>query len=521
MKSLDDVEVEALMYKFYNEGFNPLYPFYYENDNERILEFIEKKRQRMKPSLQVTYRSSTADSSTDIEQDDDLIGDDYFASLLNFDREIVVSGKLHKYTYEGVFRVDLEKKADLDTYIIENNITELYRPDPTTIERGLVEITPTIERYAPEYLASSCGTPSETLIAEAPQEPGFYDEIENNSCDYGSGNSGSGSSGSSTPNTDHSKTLNNYISKLTPCDNQSGGIFGWNPFGTSRKCFENHSSNYRTKTKYWNEDVLFYASVGVKVKHQKKNIWWAAKNTEEVALVINQAIFTTEPSYQIPNYASFPTFSSANNRVLFFEGRFYPDIESYFAVQGWTPPEKQKPTTPFQDDIIIQEYIDLPILRNANDIEIEAKEINKLFWEKGVYSGAKNLMNQLRGEDPKRITYIVNTPQKAYIQYVDLSHRVLNTKKIVDRFDYDWGGSIKFTIKVNNGSQSFFDSWVDTPIANDNSWGNSPNLWNPVTSSVSAEFAELTEFETISMDFVGVTRRNDTWKGSRIVYSKN
>ena len=520
LKSLEDENVETLMYEFYNEGFTPSYPFYNEDDDTRILEFVAKKKKRMTSSRKISYRKSNDDEV--LEQDDDLIGDDYFAALLNFDREIVVDGKLHKYTNQGVFRVDLDKKADLDTYISANNINELNTPDPSTIERGLVQVTPTLERYAPYYLIDPCGNETVAIgLAPEEQSGGFYNELimYPDECDYGSSG---GSGGTPAPAPDHTASLNNYIKDLTPCDSQSGGVFGWNPFGTSRKCFENHSSDYRTKTKYWNEGYLFYASIGVKVKHQKKNWWWGAKTTDEVAIVINQAIFSAEAPYQIPSYASFPTLSSRENRLLFFEGRFYPDVESYYVLQGWVPPHQLKPSTPFSDDIIIQEYIDLPILRDLDDIEIEAREINKLFWEKGVYNGAKNLMNQLKGEDPKKITYIVTTPQKSYIQYVDLTNRKLNTKKIVDLFDESWGGQIGFTFKLRDtgGPTSILETYNE----DNGEWTytyDEPNIWNTTTSSVKVKFDGLTDYETISMDFVGLTRRGNGWKGSRIVYTKD
>jgi hypothetical protein len=535
VKSLEDIDVEILMYRFYDKGFVPLYPFYQEDDVTKILEFVAKKKKRLGlTSEQVLYRTTNDEVDDDgevLEQDDDLIGDDYFAALLNFDREIVVDGKLHKYTNEGVFRVDLDKKTDLDTYIIENNITELSTPDPTTLERGLVNVTPTVERYAPQSLSDQCG--NETVgIASVPEEQsgGFYNELVlyNDECDNlgggsssgGSSSGGSSSGGSSSSPTDHTASMTNYIKDLTPCNTQSGGIFGWNPFGTSRKCFENFSSRYRTKTKYWNESYLIYASIGVKVKHQKKNLWWGAKTTNEAAIVVNQAVFSAEAPFQIPSYASFPIFSSRENRLLFFDGKFYPDVESYYVIQGWTPPHKLKPDTPFSDDIIIQEHIDLPILRNIDDIEIEARELNKLFWEKGVYSGAKNLMNQLRGEDPRRITYLVTTPQKSYIHYVDLTNRKLNTKKIIDKFDESWGGSIGFTFKLGTGGEP---SIMETYNEDNGEWVytyDTPNVWNTGSSSVRVKFDGLTEYETISMDFVGLTRKGDTWKGDRIVYER-
>lgn len=499
LKSLEDEEVETIMYSFYNDGFEPLYPFYKESDEVRIKNFVDKKVKRTRPSGAL-YRTTTEDDDPDayVEPDDDLISDDYFAGLLNFDREIVVDGKLHKYTNEGVFRVELSLKADLDTYIADNNITELNYPDPDTIEKGLVQVTPTVERYTRLQYYDPCNYFT---------EPGLGDDVLND-CYGGGGYSGGGSSGSGTTSTpDHTETMKNYMKNLEPCDTQNGGIFGWNPFGTSKKCFSYHNSDHRVKTKYWNEDLLFYASIGVKVKHQKKGWWWYAKTTDEVALVINQAIFAVTYPNQIPNYNALPTFSSNNQRLYYYNGKFYDNFSASYAVAtGWTPTnDNLVPKTPFSEDIIVQEYIDLPILRNIDDIEIEAKEINKLFWEQGVWNGIKTLMNRFNDE-PRKMTYIVTTPQKVYVNYVDLTQRQLNTKKILNTLDYDWGGeiSIKWGIDGNG-------NWT----SNINDWS------NPLTYLEAFDFTELTDFETLSMDFVGMTRRGSGWKGSRIVYQKN
>lgn len=521
IKTLSDEAIESLMYKFYEQGFEPLYPFYNENDEIRIAEFVVKKQKR-NDSRNVQYKVATEsdDDLSDIEIDDDLIGDDNFAGVLNFEREVVVNGKLHKYTHEGVFRVDLDKKNQLYTYIVQNNINELNIPDPNMLTRGLIQLTPTIERFAPEYVSGGCGNeqyqPNELIM--------HYNDFVEGGC--GGSGGGYGGGGSSSPPTDHTASLKNYLKDLMPCDYQNGGVFGWNPFGTSKKCFSYHSNEHRVKTKYWNENLLVYNSIGVKVKHQRKHsalfaTWWAAKTTDEVAVVINQAIFTTTAPDQIPNYSGFPTASSAQNRLFFYGGKYYASPQSAISVlQGWSPPSGIVPTTPFQDDIIVQEYIDLPILRNINDIEIEAKEINKLFWEKGVWEGAKSIFQGLTGEQPVRVTYLVTTPQKVYIHYVDLTHRKLNDKKIVKTLDYDWGGQVKFTLKFgsNGDPTANLSEWIDENWCCYNPAG---NVWDNVSSSVSFKKTGLTEFETISMDFVGLTRHGNTWKGSRILYQKD
>ncbi|MFK8101552.1 MAG: hypothetical protein AB8G15_03475 [Saprospiraceae bacterium] len=513
LKSLEDEAATNLMYEFYGNGFQPLYPFYRENDEQNILAFVAKKTKRNEAGQALLRNTPTLeidDDPSEIEPDDDLIGDDYFAALLNFDREIVVSGKLHKYTHEGVFRVDLAKKSDLDAYVVQHNITELNQPDPSTITRGLVQLTPTVERFAPDYISGGCG-PQTYLDNSFMQADDTYDAFYNDFMEGGCGSTGGGGSGgssggsSSTP--DHTNSMKNYMKNLAACDTQNGGIFGWNPFGTSKKCFSYHSSKYRVKTKYWNENLLFYSSIGVKVKHQKKRWWWGTKTTDEVALVINQAMFAITYPNQIPNYNALPTYSSNNSRMYYYDGKFYDNFAaSYLVATGWTPTnDALVPKTPFTEDIIIQEYIDLPILRNIDDIEIEAKEINKMFWEEGVWNGAKSLMNRF-GQEPVRVTYIVTTPQKVYVNYVDLTQRRLNTKKIVNTLDYDWGGEIKFTWSINSAG-----NWT----SNINDWG------NPLSYAEAFDFTDLTDFDILSMDFVGMTRRGNAWKGSRIVYQKN
>lgn len=496
MKSLEDENIEDIMYEFYDDGFKPLYPFYHENDDALILEFVQKKTKRMVARNSSMLKTDDNDPDAYIEPDDYLIGDDYFAGLLNFDREIVIGGKLHKYTNNGVFRVNLDKKTNLDAYILANNITELNPPNPDTIERGLVQVTPDIDRYAKLLYQDPCDT--------VPYDPGFGDDILSEKCFSGGG--GSAPSNNNSFAAYHTENMKNYMKDLMPCDSQSGGVFGWNPFGTSRNCFSNHSDDYRTKTKYWNEDLLVYTSIGVKIKHQKKGLWWYAKTTDEIALVINQAMFAITDPNQIANYGALPTSSSNNQRLYYYNNKFYDNFAASYAIYtGWTPTSDELvPKTPFQDDIIVQEYIDLPILRNLDDIEVEASEINKLFWDKGVWTGVKTLMNRFN-ETPKKVTYIVTTPQKVYVNHIDLEDRRLNEKKIVNVLDYDWGGEISLKWGVDSNGN----------------WSSNTLNWNkPLSYYKAFDFTDLTDFETLSMDFVGLTRKGNSWRGSKIVYKK-
>lgn len=47
------------------------------------------------------------------------------------------------------------------------------------------------------------------------------------------------------------------------------------------------------------------------------------------------------------------------------------------------------------------------------------------------------------------------TPNKTFVNFIDLTKRKLNTKKIVDVFDYNFSIGIKFNVYVDNtGSYS-------------------------------------------------------------------
>ena len=86
---------------------------------------------------------------------------------------------------------------------------------------------------------------------------------EGDGCSGGGGYSGGGGS-SSTP-VDHTTSLVNLIDDLGPCDTMTGFLDGvFQIFGVSRKCYANHSSKYRTKTKYWKENYIIWNSIGVK-----------------------------------------------------------------------------------------------------------------------------------------------------------------------------------------------------------------------------------------------------------------
>lgn len=514
MKSLEDREVENLMYDFYKKDFAPLYPFYRESDEERISQFVKQKQEKLQYSNSLRGGDNNQLlEDIDFENDDDLIHDDYFASLLNDEREIVVGGKLYKYTHNGAYIVALKNQADLKKHLSNIRFDKSVAPDPKSLQRGLIQVTPTVQRFAPPQKSnkSILDLLKANQAASTKNQIGKPDPIFDDSYDYdfgdpisagSSGSSGSSSGGGSNGSIiDHTNSMLAYVRTLEPCHQQNAWISG--AFGLTKKCYSYHSSKHRVKTKLWNQNFGIYTSLGVKVKHQKKRkfLGWGAKKTDEVALIINEAIFSKKLPNQTAPESALQMSPPGNHRLYHYGNRVY-DRPVQIPYSMWGSPTNAIPQTPFSEDIIVQEAVDLPILRNIDDITIEARELNKLFWEQGVWENAKRVFKSITGETPKRVTYLLTTPQKSYIYYADLSTRRGNTKKIKHKFDDDWGGEIKISFGVD-GQGNWTTSWDDFKLT---------DVFNIFS------FTNLTEYEFISLDFVGLTRRGNSWKGSKMVF---
>jgi hypothetical protein len=262
-------------------------------------------------------------------------------------------------------------------------------------------------------------------------------------------------------------------------------------FGVSRKCYANHSSKYRTKTKYWKENYIVWNSVGVKVKHQKKG-WtglWRAKSTDEVALSISQASF--KYTINIPNFPQ----SYAPPRMYFFEDKIFnsqAQLQSY-SNAIYKPPF---PEVPFVSEVVVTEF-----LSDWPGYDLSVNKMRELFYQ-GIWQGAKSIVQTYKNRQPKNVTHILYTPTKVFINYVDLERRQLNTKKIVNTLDYNFGIGFKFNVNVDaqgNYQADFGNSFGDI-------------LGNVI-------IPKLYDYDDVKMDFVGATRRGNTWKGSRIVYT--
>ena len=484
LKEMDNQEKEVKLYEFYDKGFMPLYPHFREDDNIKLQKFSEKKKNKIQKlmSLNPQARIQTEideDGELVGEFDDDLITDDEFASILNDKREIIVDNVLYRYTYSGMFSVNDNEKQVLDNYIIENNIEDLI-PDPNTLTRG--------ESNPANKITLSIPTEQEILYAGCNNQQFYGDNYVGleflDNC--GSGGSGSGSGSGSSSTVDHTRSLINLIDDLDACNTLNGFLnSGFGLLGVSRKCYANFDSKYRTKTKYWKENYFIWNSIGVKVKHQKKG-WtglWRAKSTDEVSLSVSQATFKYNIS--IPNFPQ----TYAPLKMYFFEDKIFNSQAQILSYTNaiYKPP---KPDIPFVNDVIMVEYVNHVI-----GTQLSVEKMRNLFYS-GAWQGAKLIVNEYKKRDPKNVTHILYTPTEVYVNYVNLENRKLNTSKIVNRLDYNFGLGIKFNLDVDSNGRYSINLGLG-----------------------SVTIPKLYDYSKVKMDFVGATRKGNTWKGSRIVYT--
>ena len=458
----------------------PLYPHFNENDKDKLLQFSKRKENREQKLM--SYNLQAKGILSEMEDEDDLISDDEYAAVLNDEREIIVADTLYKYTYSGMFSVHKNEKHLLDNYIEDNDI-EYLMPEPSSLIRGSIKATAKIIQSLPTERLIMEGNGCE--FTGVPRDVTTFFQRE--SCSSGGG----GSSSSSTNSVDHTQSLVNLIDDLEGCETLTGFLDGvFKVFGVSRKCYSSFSSKYRTKTKYWKENYLLWNSIGVKVKHQKRG-WtglWRAKDTDEIALSISQASFKF--TLNIPNFPQ----SYGPQKLYFFEGKIFNSQKQIINYQN----QYQKPpfpVVPFVSEVVVTEFID-----DAFGYSLSVDKMRELFY-KDVWKGAKSIVKSYKNRQPKNVTHIIYTPTTVYINYVDLDRRSLNTKKIVNRLDYNFGLGFKFNVNVDD--QGHYST-------------NISNIGDVFGSIV---IPKLYDYDDVKMDFVGASRKGNTWKGSRIIYT--
>jgi len=511
----DFEELNTLFQPLFDDNFIPLYPVY--SDENRTYNAL---------MLRKDYTPEQIFDEENVELSDKLITIDEFAMFLNYKREIVVNNILYIYTYSGLYKTPVHNESRLYEYLNDNNIYNIV-PDPFSLEPGTTNVENDIEVYVTpkifieENSYSDCFPNfNEELTSTPLSNPDPFVFIEN--CHSGGGYYGGNNSGTTNNNNNTDdillKSSADYARNLEPCDASNS----WNPFGTNRICYDYFDSGVRrTKTKYEYIDMEIIQSLNVKVKYQRKHSvwfveWWASNKAHVVALDINQATFVINPSSLDYSLANFNVSSpDTSNFMYHIDGYTYSFNPTSFIDYTAVPLPNINPVTPFNEDIIVQVFNDamdssintLPLV----NISASVNNINDFYWSQ-IHDNAKNAFQSVAGYEPSKITTIFHTSDRIFVNYVDISRRESNTKKVKDNLFFEVNAQFKVTISVDEWNNVLTNPDV---LLSDVVEQNNPNV---VKYSVTKD--DLTEFDYIRVDFTGLSRRNHEWRGSKLIQSE-
>ncbi|MEZ5043643.1 MAG: hypothetical protein R2828_27345 [Saprospiraceae bacterium] len=220
-----------------NTAFMPLEPFLEKEELEQNeVDLIIAKREA---ELDF-YSTFITDERPAISEESFYIHDGYFASILNLDGEVVIEGKVYKYTPIGLFMVDVDQ-YDALTRLFEDSgsLSTLFN------NRSAYAAAQAINEQISYFYPGK--EPKNQTLSEG--------EIETRELDP---------------------------SNLTYCGGMNSNTLWNSVFGPSADCSDYFDNKRRVKTKIWNQNFFVYSSIGMSVRSQKQTLgaWWPRKISE-------------------------------------------------------------------------------------------------------------------------------------------------------------------------------------------------------------------------------------------------
>ena len=409
------------------------------------------------------YRLS-GEEMEDIDADEDiLIADPYFASVLNEDREILVGSNIYKFTPDGTYFTDKENNIALYDYL-EQQATSVVPRGRVSSNRRTPEFDPGIHEVAP------------SIFLFRPTLAGFR-----NSGGGSRGGSGRSNRGSSRPTRDEIRD------NLRVCEYRPNILNRL--FGPSETCTDHFESNRRVKIKTWAQNYFIFASTGVKIKSQRRRfrIWWASK-IDELELGYSIA------SFKYTGIGSWPSSGSSNPVNFHYELNGYTIDQHGRYVRGTTPARNLFNNFPLPNDRqLVKIWVYKPIQaviksltgRNVTHLEYSGAKFNKAI-RKLVENAVKELRKKGRN---------INGQPEAVVIFDDPEWDAMN-------FVYtNWK-----SVKTNENKISKIFDWSTAQIG--------IKTKGPKTKLA---YSLPKKPENFNIVCYGMGRRGSAWRGGRIV----
>lgn len=253
---------------FYKEGFIP----YRTTDNVDEATFIEltQKKKTIQSKSRLFSKSNHLNKGVgdDDEYDDEneLINNDKFASILNAEREVQVEDKVYFYTEDGLFFADEEDEEYLRNYLANNS---------TKATIGEAKVDDKISSYSPDK--------SMILNDVSIEEPSnLYPPM-----DPGDGGPGGPSGPSNPPLTIPSDT--SFYQNCVPNRPWVDNIFG-----KYYVCEYYFFNDKKLRSSFGAEDYYLWFDVYAQAKFKKKTWlgWYSCRDADKVYVKVKNAIIT-------------------------------------------------------------------------------------------------------------------------------------------------------------------------------------------------------------------------------------
>lgn len=411
------------------------------------------------------------------EEEDNTIGDPYFAAVVNQNNEIVVGDSIYKITKDlGLLFIKISDTTHLYDYL------KIITTSKTGKSTSLQNIAPC------EMRSQFSGTTQlDSKISR------YIAPVDEDGC--GGGGGGGGVVPPPAPQIPAEILLQNQVNKLSICDPSETSKFQ-SLFGENRSCINYFDSKHRIKTEFWNQSWLVYKSVGVQVRTQVKKVWiWWASEADEIYLGVNRVYMRfnfPEPKITYLN----PSYSDPEIPVYMYKGEFN--------VQQYTPgvlsnapfviPNSGLPFFNFGGDILNIYIRKLPYLDNY---DIKSERNIKALYQLGI-DFLRNKINF--GDSHEFVVSYQKSPTEIEVIYFGEKYSSKNDNQIKRTFYKD----TEFVVSATYNTTPY-DPNSSTP------YGNWKFKIDKPEQSMSRNY---TYYE---LDVYGLARKGGTWSGSRMV----
>lgn len=431
------------------KGISSLVPVITEANEKKVLSILKQRETRSLESVNITDE----DILNDLEDLEDVVGDEAYTAMLNGNAEIQVANDIYKYTDVGLFITPADNYSNLENYLEVKNISQdLLTPTPVNSKTAFLSAQ--TASYQLETVDNNIS------YFMAPQNILPFD-----------GEAGGGGTIYTPPPTE--PTIDQIVNNLKIGQVRKPWL--GNIFGTTWETDDQYESRRRVKVKFYSQNLWLVYAVGCKVKHQYRG-WtglWRKENADKLGIGVNAIKWTFNHSMN--------TTTATNGVPL---QAYWTGSNLYTSNNGITFTFQKNQNIP---DLPFAKHLDGVIQFVTNVSGLTDDQLNKLFWE----TAWKQTKKFLESENKKlgRVAFVVDSFNSTYIRYYDFS-QIEDNQDCIERV-FDWGiATPQFTYTFGGGV------------------GNGMSI-----TSYKFDFSRPT---AVAVNMYGIAKKNGGWHGVKL-----